>query len=402
MNIALKTKPDPTLKDFYDDMERCADLINAVCFNGEQIINEHQIQKESNEESTLFEERDLISSFHSYRDIMIKITDQGYFLFIGIENQQYIDTFIGLREFLYTAFNYNRQYRNYQREYRKRSKLGLKTRKFVLTPVITPIIYFGEDEWKEDHYLRDMMSGIPKVWYPIINDWYTRVIDVKKMDISLFRNKDNRELFEGIVKVYKAKGNVDNLNDMRVSKDVAILIATITGMKDLINIIIEQESEEIDMCKSWELFKENEIRIPLEREIKRVRDEAKIALEKSVKEATKELEKEKNNIIQERNNIIQERNDIIQERNDIIQERNDIIQERNELKQMEIQLKEQAKQEAHDLQVSIIITILINKLGFLSKDIQQHLQQISVDKLDILTKQIPHIENENDILTITH
>lgn len=78
MSIALMTKPDPTLKDFYEDMDRCADLINVICFNGEEIVKSNHIYKESVEESTLFEERDFIISFHSYRDIMIRYTDKVY------------------------------------------------------------------------------------------------------------------------------------------------------------------------------------------------------------------------------------------------------------------------------------------------------------------------------------
>ena len=211
---------------------------------------------------------------------------------------------------------------------------------------MTPVLYFGEEEWKEHHYLSDIMNVVPNMWKSIINDWYTRVIDIKKIDTTLFRNKDNKDLFEGILKIYNAKGKSDEIKDLKVTKEIAVLISTITGMKDLVNIIMEQESEEIDMCRSWELFKENEIRIPLEREIKRVREEGRIAVEKELKLAV--------------------------------------------------------EKELHETKATIIITILNDKLGGLSKELQQHLKEISIEKLDIITKQILHIENEQDILSLTN
>lgn len=347
----LETKPDPTLKDFYQDTERFADLINAVCFAGRKIVEAEELFTETNEETTIFDEGNSIYSFYSHRDIFVRLTAQAYYILIGIENQQNVDVLIALREFLYTAFNYNRQYRSYQRECRKRRKEGLEIKEFKLVPVVTPVIYYVEDEWEENHYISGLMKELPIEWEHLVNDWYTRVVDIKKIDTSLFKNKDNRDLFDGIVKVYEVKGDIEKIREMRVSREVAIFIATITGMKGLVNVIREEESEEIDMCRSWDIF------------VERVTKEAnEKGLQKGLQRGLRQG------------------------------------MERG----MAQGISQGISQGIFQGKISVILSLLSQKLGGLSPEIQIDIESCSIEKIDLLTENLFYIEKEQDILNIIH
>lgn len=353
----LETKPDPTLKDFYEDKERCADLINVICFNGEKVIDADSISQDSNEMTTIFDNTNSIFSFSAFRDIFVRVGKGNYFVFIGIENQQSIDILIALREFLYTAFHYNKQYRAYQRECRKRKSLGLESKRFKLIPVITPVIYFGEDEWKEDHYISDIMEELPEKFKKKINDWYTKVVDIKKINTSLFTHKDNKDLFEGIIKVYESKGRFNKLKEMKVSRDTAILISTITGMKELVNVIKEDESEEIDMCRSWDIYNE------------RIKREAtEIGMTQGLAQGLAQ------GITQ---GITQ-----------------GIAQG------IEQGMAQGVTQGVQMGKISIMIDLLDRKIGGISLDVQKCIEKTTIEKIDLLAFNLFSIENEQDILNI--
>lgn len=350
----LETKPDPTLKDFFTENERFADLINVICFNGRDVIDSSNIERISNEESTLFEDEDVIRSFASYRDILIRYCKEGIIALIGLENQQRKDTLISLREYLYAAFNYNIQYRNYQRDCRKRLRMGMKTKKFELVPVITPVLYYGEDFWCGDYYLHELMPNLPEEWKELINDWHTRVVDIKKIDKSLFRNKDNRDLFDGIVKVYECKGDISKLQHMKVSKDVAILISTITGMKELVNVIRIEEREEIDMCRSWEIFKERVQREADEMAALKIAQSLDLGMKQGIEQG------------------------------------------------IEQGIKQGIQKGLFEGKSNTILSLLNQKLGNLSLSVQYKIENSSMDKLDLLVENLFTIENEQDILNIVN
>ena len=37
-------KPDPTIKYFFREKDRCADIINAFLFHGEEVVHEQDLQ----------------------------------------------------------------------------------------------------------------------------------------------------------------------------------------------------------------------------------------------------------------------------------------------------------------------------------------------------------------------
>lgn len=110
---------------------------------------------------------------------------------------------------IYAAMNYNKQYRNYQKE-----KKGL----FKLLPLITVVIYYGEDEWKNELYLKELIKDLPESFKELIQDWHTKVIDIKKIDSSIFKNKDNRDLIKTVQIFYESNAKIENIKKMKARK----------------------------------------------------------------------------------------------------------------------------------------------------------------------------------------
>ena len=148
-----------------------------------------------------------------------------------------------VRVFVYDALMYNQQLKQLKK------KKGRK--KVKLEPVMTSVIYYGERSWSGPRRLSDMMK-IPKEYKGMINDWDARIIDIKDIDVDLFKDEDNRTLIQGIQMFYRWNGKEEI--KLEVKKEVAILIASIVNSKKFLKIIKEQEGEKVVMCTSLDLF----------------------------------------------------------------------------------------------------------------------------------------------------
>lgn len=63
-------KPDPVLKDFWNDNERFADLFNQVFFQGETVIAPDKLSDKDTEESTVILEKERITAISRARDVI--------------------------------------------------------------------------------------------------------------------------------------------------------------------------------------------------------------------------------------------------------------------------------------------------------------------------------------------
>ena len=78
------------------------------------------------------------------------------------------------------------------------------------------------------------MKSIPKVFEDYVNDWKIKVIDIVDVDYTKFQHKDNRDLIQGIQRLYESKGKVEVLKEIDMSYETAIELFSITGSKDML------------------------------------------------------------------------------------------------------------------------------------------------------------------------
>ncbi|MFQ7409496.1 Rpn family recombination-promoting nuclease/putative transposase [Coprobacillus cateniformis] len=247
-------KPDATLKNFFHYKSRFADIINLVCFDGQPILSRNSLSNEDTDMSTVFDFDEHPISFNAYRDTLVKVSVGGIYALIAIENQKAIDYHIPVRTFVYDASSYKKQYQDYLDEKKRNKEAKLK-----LIPIITVVLYYGERKWSGPRTLLDMME-LPEEMKGIMNDWNTHIIDVKELDASLLTDKDNRDLIEGLQMFYKWQGDLEFFKERKMSRDTAIVLASLVDKgEELLKIVRKEEKEEIDMCESIDNFRKKAV-----------------------------------------------------------------------------------------------------------------------------------------------
>ena len=238
----MKMNKDPVLKDYFLVKDRFADMFNAAIFHGEQVLLASLLRDADADSSTVFDlDSHEILAVNRGRDCLCN----AVFIILGLENQSSTDYIMPLRNFFYDAITYNKQYRLYKDESKKNRKV-----RFKLIPVMTLTFYHGKDKWTGPRSLLDMMDIPDELKNIDLNNWNAYIVDIKDIDPSLFHNEDNRQLVECVQRLFQWDGKKESIEDMNVSKELGIAIASITGKKELIENIKEQEGETVSMYDS--------------------------------------------------------------------------------------------------------------------------------------------------------
>lgn len=214
--MAKKTqdlKPDTVLKNYWNDNGQFADFFNAVLFDGEQVISPDELEDMDTEESSILEHRSYSESIKASRDsikVCKKSTAYGVELvMLGIESQEHIHYAMPMRVMGYDYGTYKKQYdrnaKKYQSsdgltedEYLSRMK---KTDKF--TPVITVVVYYGDNPWNGTTTLHGMLD-IPDKMKPFVNDYKMLLVEARQNNL-IFHNINNAAFFN-MLKIVLGKG----------------------------------------------------------------------------------------------------------------------------------------------------------------------------------------------------
>jgi len=231
-------KKDELLKSVLSKNDRFSDIINNFMFNGKNVIKEENLSDLNIE----YDFKEEMRYSKKLRDLLkrciIKNDKLAKYIIFGIENQITYDKYMVLRCLMYDALEYKRQIENDEK----------------IKPVITLVIYYGKTKWKNKK-LSDIIKIEDEI-YKYINDYKINVLSVNELtNLELKKyNLDNRQLF----KVIKTLNNKEELNKIKedndfikVNKDMANAISY------LLNIDIEIEGDDINMCKALEELKQD-------------------------------------------------------------------------------------------------------------------------------------------------
>lgn len=171
---------DTVLKNYWNDNEQFADLFNAVLFGGRQVIKAEELEELDTESSSVLEHKKYAESLKASRDhlkIQKKSTCHGVQLvLLGLESQEHIHYAMPMRIMGYDYSSYQKQYQVIVSRHKKAKDLtgdeylsGMrKTDK--LSPVITIVIYYGEQPWDGATTLYEMLQ-IPPEMKKYVNDY---------------------------------------------------------------------------------------------------------------------------------------------------------------------------------------------------------------------------------------
>ena len=163
-----------------------ADIVNVLLFNGEQVINEKDLEADTTKsmfkaDGKIHEQERDVSKFWKNGEIRISI--------LGIENQTAQDSDMPLRVISYDGASYKQQLldKNQKKRY----------------PVATLVLYFGtEEKWSKAKHLYDCFE-VPEKLKSFVNDYKINVFNIAFLSsktIAMFKSD-----FKIIAEYFRAK-----------------------------------------------------------------------------------------------------------------------------------------------------------------------------------------------------
>lgn len=157
-----------TIKHYFADNRRFADIFNGVCFQGKIVVRPEDLS----DASEIYHEpvaENMQVGVHGkrterIRDICKRLKTGETLRILALENQEWIDYAMPFRCMQYDAMEYARQLDHLQQKNRWEGKLrtqsericGLQRKDYII-PVYTLFLYHGTKEWDGPRSLRDMM-----------------------------------------------------------------------------------------------------------------------------------------------------------------------------------------------------------------------------------------------------
>lgn len=269
---------DLAQSDYFNDKVRFADACNGILFQGKEIIRPEELQ-ETDAEMVYREEE-------KRRKIIpdkVRMWKGIYIAILSVENQTKVDYKMIFRIMKAEAVNYERQWDEREKEYRRVGLLHEKAKlcwvgkdeKFI--PVITIVIYYGTDKkWDGVTCLYDMLD-MDKELEPYISNYRMNLFDYHDCeDFSIFKT-ENRILFE-MLSCSQDKTAMRKLLEEKRNQYKNVDGATIRTIFDIIGIKYSSKmrakiEEEEDMCKAWDEMMEDERQAGREKGISLARTE---------------------------------------------------------------------------------------------------------------------------------
>ena len=201
-----------------------ADFVNGIMFDGKDVVKEGELvdlsgwsHYKGDDSKHRFQDRDVVKLWKK-ENVVISL--------IGIENQDIPDKNMVFRVLSYDGASYRTQL--VEEESRKRKKnSGIDGELQDIFPVITFVIYYGEEEWSHEITLHKRLNLDSELKH-YVSDYSINLIDLKKLsedDINKFK-KDFKLIADYMVKGSKHKADRIDLNH---PEEVSDLILRLTG-----------------------------------------------------------------------------------------------------------------------------------------------------------------------------
>ena len=162
-------RKDNVSKEFLSNSEYFADAFNYYLYDGERVINPGSLEERDPLISARLSGSGKGAVQERIRDILkrciIKSDRRTTYVLLGIENQSELHYAMPVKNMLYDALNYSDQVREAGRKHRKKKDtrdsaefLSGFTTDDRLTPIITLVVYWGDEDWTTPRKLSEMYS----------------------------------------------------------------------------------------------------------------------------------------------------------------------------------------------------------------------------------------------------
>lgn len=255
-------KPDTVLKNYWNDNGQFADFFNAVLFDGEQVISPDELEDADTEESSILEHREYAESIKASRDNIkihkISTTYGVELVMLGIESQEHIHYAMPMRVMGYDYGTYKKQYDSNAKKYQAKDGMTddeylsrmKRTDRFI--PVITVVVYYGDNPWDGATTLHGMLD-IPDRMKPFVNDYKMLLVEARQNDL-VFHNMSNIAFFDmlkvvldkSITKDEAKKKVIEYALEHNVDETVVMTVAGATNRKIDYNAL--SKKGDVTMC----------------------------------------------------------------------------------------------------------------------------------------------------------
>ncbi len=210
------------------------------------------------------------------RDIFKKVSIGGAEYYLGIENQEKINLTIPWRIMQMDCLEYERQLEEIQQRnisqkvsYDKADDYMYKLRREDrLVPILSLVLYWGKQEWKKPHRLKDMlqMELLSEDVEEKIVDYPVHIIEMRSIPEEALEEMDSDLKYVlGIMK-YAGKGKKyqEYINEhqeyfKRIPKSAVDVLDVCMNIRDIKKYLVYEEDggeEKTDMCKAIREIKE--------------------------------------------------------------------------------------------------------------------------------------------------
>ena len=246
-----QSKQDKILRGFFKVKTHFADIINAMLFEGKDVIHANELLLCDSDETIYFVYENRINVMERRRDILMHATVNGIPVYIGLEIQSTINYSMPYRLLLYDTMTYHLQYKLIDKDHREH---------FRPTGVMSTVLYSGDRTWHQPHSLLDRIL-VPEPLKGLMNTWKGNIHDIKDINVEFLRNEKVKSLVSAVQTIYRWNKDTSTIRELVLSKEVAIVVAVMTNSEELVIRIEKEEREEVDMCQVLEEFKlESEMR----------------------------------------------------------------------------------------------------------------------------------------------
>ncbi|MCM1262529.1 MAG: Rpn family recombination-promoting nuclease/putative transposase [Butyrivibrio sp.] len=245
--------------DYLDDNTRFADQINGALFNGTQVVKPEELEPEDSQ---------IVST--GSRNIKTVVDKarvwKGRKLHIlVVENQNYVDYQMVLRNMLSESVGYRKQWKQKKRLHTAKSDLqdkdeylsGIKKdEKFA--PIITLVVYFGDEhKWNGARCLHDLLD-IDDELKEYVTNYKLNLYDCQEHDTFNEYRTGLRQVFEA-VRYSKDKEMLKKVMEenkeaySNIDSETRDMLEVVANVRILEKFKTEENGEErYDMCKAFE------------------------------------------------------------------------------------------------------------------------------------------------------
>ena len=246
--------------------EYFADLINAGCFGGEEVVLADDLEELTGRTQ---EETDGKERRSTYRDLRMRLRNGTSFVLLAVEDQANVDWEIPVRIMRYDAAEYGKQLSElHGRKQRRRKEAGVKRSRWAekmderdrLHPVYTVCFYHGEGEWNGPKSLKEVMDFGENYgeWEPLFSNYRIKVINAEDAEVAKKCRTELRQFLE----IMGARRDREKLNRLlqdrayeNLSHETARIIAVVANVPEFLENeerYKNQEREGYNMCQAMD------------------------------------------------------------------------------------------------------------------------------------------------------